>query len=93
MGLTKDLTVQLSEEEFEFVRSKVRNGEFASEAEVVHDVISAARDEQVELEAWLRTEIAARYDGYKANPSSALTVEQLEASLAKKRRRRAALSA
>ncbi|MBE0704802.1 MAG: hypothetical protein L0I29_08220 [Hyphomicrobiales bacterium] len=42
------------------------------------------RDEA--LETWLRTEVVAAYDELKADPSRALTVEQVRRRLAEQRK-------
>lgn len=39
------------------------------------------------LEHWLRTEVVAAYDELKADPSRALSVDQVRQHLAEKRRR------
>jgi hypothetical protein len=41
------------------------------------------------IERWLRTEVAAAYDELKADPTQALTMDQVRASLVAARRRRA----
>lgn len=76
----------------EFVRSKVRSGEYASEADVVRDVISTWQENEAELESWLKEEIVQRCAELDANPSAGLTVEEVRAHLAEARKRRAALA-
>ena len=57
----------------DWIRNKVRNGQFASEAEVVSQGISTLREDEAELELWLKDfESTARYDEHKANPGSAI---------------------
>jgi antitoxin ParD1/3/4 len=88
MGLTNDLTVQLSEEEFEFVRSKVRNGEFASEAEVVRESLETFRQRSEEVERWEREVVVPAYDHFMADPTSAVSYEKVQDRLAAKRLQR-----
>ena len=73
----------------EFVRGKVSSGEFASEDEVVQEVLLMFQEEQTELERWLKDVVLPRYDAAQADPSSLIPIEQVEANLAERRRRRA----
>jgi antitoxin ParD1/3/4 len=83
--LTDEATIQ-------FVRAKVRSGEYASEADMVRESLSILRDDEAELERWLEEEIAERARNLDADPSSAIPIEEVEAHLAERRRRRAALA-
>jgi Arc/MetJ-type ribon-helix-helix transcriptional regulator len=85
--------ITLSDEAaIEFVRSKVSSGEYASEDEVVQDVLLTFQQEQTEFERWLKDVVLPRYDAAQADPSSLIPIEQVEAHLAERRRRRAALA-
>jgi putative addiction module CopG family antidote len=59
------------------VRQKVADGLYASESEVVRDGLRLllARDEVVE--EWLRRDVADAYDKLAADPSRALTPDQV----------------
>jgi antitoxin ParD1/3/4 len=92
MGQSQELRVMLSEEELEFVRNKMRIGEYASEGDVVRDVISMLHEEQTEFEQWLRDVVVPRIDRFHADPSSLIPIDQVEANLAERRRHRAAQS-
>lgn len=61
----------------EFVRSKVRSGEFASEAEAVADALTAWREGQEELARWEREVIVAAHDRIMADPSSGIPIEEV----------------
>ncbi|HEY5055360.1 MAG TPA: hypothetical protein VII58_04325 [Acidobacteriaceae bacterium] len=76
----------------EFLRSKVRRGEFASEADAVREIVEAWRDEDAAYERWLNVEIAARYDDAMVHPERLISAEELEMRLAERRRRREALA-
>lgn len=78
---TKQFSITLPNEMADAVRAKVAPGEYASESEVLRDGFRAllARDRAVEH--WLRTEVAASYDEYKANPDAALSIEEVQANL------------
>jgi antitoxin ParD1/3/4 len=75
-----------------FVRAKVRSGEYASEADVVRDCVALLREDEAELESWLKDVGATRYDAFHADPSSAMTADELEARRAERRARRTALA-
>jgi len=57
-------------------------GEYATESEVIRDGLRAllARDRAVE--SWLHNQVGPAYDALKADPSRAVTVDQLRARLA-----------
>jgi putative addiction module CopG family antidote len=82
--------VTLSDEAaVEFVRGKVKSGEYASEADVVREGISAMQEEEAEVERWLREVAGPRYDSFHADPSSGIPIDQVEKNLEERRRRRA----
>jgi Arc/MetJ-type ribon-helix-helix transcriptional regulator len=90
MGQTNHLNITLTDEAaIKFVRSKVSSGEYASESDVINDIVAAIQHEDAELEQWLKEVVRARYDSYHANPSSAIPIEQVEEHLQERRRRRA----
>jgi antitoxin ParD1/3/4 len=72
----------------EFVRSKVRSGAYASEADVIREGLEALKHEDAETECWLREVGGPRYDSFHADPSSAIPIEQVERNLDERRRRR-----
>ena len=88
MRSTRQFSITLPNDMADMVRAKVEAGEYASESEVIRDGLRtlAARDRA--LEHWLRTEVAAAYDEFKADPSQ--TLDQVRKSLVKARRRYAA---
>lgn len=64
------------------VKENVRSGEYASESEVIRDGLRAllARDRAVEN--WLVQQVGPAYDALKADPSRALTADEVRARLA-----------
>lgn len=76
----------------ELLRSKVRSGEYASEADAVREVIAAWREEQTELERWEREVVGAAYDEALAHPESLIPIEEVEQRLAALRQERAKAS-
>ena len=91
MRTTQQFSVTLTNEMAEMVRAKVDSGEYASESEVVRDGLRALQVHERALESWLRDRVAPVYDAMKADPSRAVSVEKVRASLAAahKRSRRA----
>lgn len=90
MRSTQQFSITLPNEMADAVKAKVAGGEYATESEVIREGLRAliARDQAIEQ--WLRTEVASAYDELKADPSKALTPDQVRASLAAARKRRAA---
>lgn len=90
MRSTQQFSITLPHEMADAVRAKVAGGEYATESEVIREGLRALLARDQAIEKWLRTEVAAAYDELQADPSRALTIEQVRASLATARRRRAA---
>ena len=87
MPATQQLSAKLPDEIAAQVRARVSSGEYASESEVLSDGVLALQAQERAVEHWLRTEGAAAYDAYKANPSRVFTLEQVRASLEAEHRR------
>ena len=81
MRTTQQLSITLPNDMADLVKDKVRSGEYASESEVIRDGIRAllARDRAVE--SWLHSQVGPAYDALKADPTRALTVDQVRARL------------
>lgn len=90
MRSTQQFSITLPNEMADAVKAKVAGGEYATESEVIREGLRALLARDQAIEKWLRTEVAAAYDELKADPSRALTIEQVRASLASARRRRTA---
>ena len=82
MRTTQQFSITLTHEMAEMVRAKVRSGEYASESEVLRDGLRALQVHDRALEAWLREKVAPTYDAMKADPSRAVSVDEVRASLA-----------
>lgn len=82
MRTTRQLSITLPNEMIDMVKAKVRAGEYASESEVIRDGLRAllARDRAVD--SWLREQVGPAYDAMKADPSRAVTADQIRARLA-----------
>ena len=82
MRTTRQMSITLPHEMAELVRAKVESGEYASESEVIRDGLRALQLHERALESWLREQVAPAYDAMKADPSRAVSVEKVRASLA-----------
>ena len=82
MRSTQQFSITLPIEMAEAVKAKVAAGEYATESEVIRDGLRTllARDRAVE--SWLRDQVGPAYDGLKADPSRAVSVDQVRARLA-----------
>ncbi|QDD62959.1 type II toxin-antitoxin system ParD family antitoxin [Herbaspirillum seropedicae] len=82
MRTTQQMSITLPNEMADVVKSKVRSGEYASESEVIRDGLRTllARDRAVEN--WLSNQVAPAYDALKADPSRAVSVDEVRARLA-----------
>lgn len=87
MRSTQQLSVTLPNEMAQMVKSKVSSGEYASDSEVIRDGLRALLARDKALENWLHTEGVAAYDKLKADPSRALSVDQVRQHLVEKRKR------
>jgi len=81
MRSTQQFSITLPHEMAEMVRTRVESGAYASESEVIRDGLRALEMHDRALEAWLREDVAAAYDAMKADPSRAVSVEKVRASL------------
>jgi putative addiction module CopG family antidote len=92
MRSTQQFSITLPNEMAELVRAKVATGEYATESEVVRDGLRTllARDRAVE--DWLREKVAPAYDALKADPSRAVSVDQVRAALSAQHRKATAKS-
>ncbi len=82
MRSTQQLSITLPHDMADVVKAEVRTGEYASESEVLRDGLRAllARDRAVEN--WLRQQVGSAFDALKAEPSRAVTIDQVRARLA-----------
>jgi putative addiction module CopG family antidote len=82
MRNTRQLSITLPNDMADIIKTKVSAGEYASESEVIRDGLRVllARDRAVE--AWLHNQVGPAYDMLKADPSRAVTPDQVRAHLA-----------
>ena len=86
--MAEQLTVTLSPELSEKVRTQAASHGYSSESEFIEDQLAEIVTEDSELETWLKTVGVARYDAYDANPDDVLTGDQLRAGLRERRQAR-----
>jgi putative addiction module CopG family antidote len=92
MRSTQQFSITLPNEMADAVRAKVTAGEYASESEVIRDGLRTLLARDRAIEDWLRRDVAAAYDAMKADPSSAIDVDQVKARLAARHRKAVAAS-
>jgi antitoxin ParD1/3/4 len=81
------LSVTLPDDLAEQVRAKVASGQYASESAVVIEALRTLQKSEQSIEQWLRTEVVQAYDDLDADPTTALSLDQVRESLAVTRRR------
>jgi putative addiction module CopG family antidote len=71
MRTTQQMSITLPLDMARMVKAKVEGGHYASESEVIREGLRALQEREAAVEAWLKTEVAATYDAYKADPAAA----------------------
>jgi putative addiction module CopG family antidote len=82
MRTTQQFSITLPNEMAAVVKAKVEAGEYATESEVIRDGLRALMARDRAVESWLREQVAPAYDSLKADPSRAVSVNQVRARLA-----------
>lgn len=82
MRTTQQLSITLPNDMADVVKEKVRSGEYASESEVIRDGLRALLARDRAIENWLVQQVGPAYDALKADPSRALTADEVKARLA-----------
>jgi putative addiction module CopG family antidote len=76
------MSITLPNDMADVVKNKVRSGEYASESEVIRDGLRALMARDRAVENWLYNQAGPAYDALKADPSRAVSVDQVRARLA-----------
>jgi len=84
---TVPLTVSLPRDQLKMVKSLVASGSYASDSEVVCAGLRLLRARDEAMERWLREEVLPAYRQLKEDPSSGMSVEQVRATLSRRRHR------
>lgn len=82
MRTTRQLSITLPNDMSDALRERVASGAYASESEVVRDGLRALFAQGKAVESWLRTEVAEAYDELRANPSRAISSDEMRRRLA-----------
>jgi antitoxin ParD1/3/4 len=82
MRSTQQLSITLPNQMADIVKAKVATGEYATESEVIRDGLRALLARDRALENWLVGQVAPAYDALKAEPSRALSADQVRSRLA-----------
>lgn len=71
-----------------FIDRLVMSGSYASASEVVRDGLRALQDRNAAVERWLREDVASTYDRWKADPSRAISSEEIAERMRKRHEER-----
>ncbi len=82
MRTTQQMSITLPNDMADVVKAKVRAGEYASESEVIRDGLRALMARDRAVESWLHNQVGPAYDALKADPSRAVSADQVRARLA-----------
>ena len=82
MRTTQQMSITLPNDMADVVKAKVRSGEYASESEVIRDGLRALMARDRAVESWLHNQVGPAYDALNADPSRAVTADQVRARLA-----------
>ena len=77
MRTTQPISVTLPHDMAALLKAKVASGEYATESEVVRDGLRALQARDAAIERWLRDEVAKSYDEHKADPKSAIPLNEV----------------
>lgn len=77
MSESTRVSVNISEQALEFVRSKVSKGDFADESELVNAGIEAMRENEADIEFWLQNVGGPIYDRMKADPTRGIASDEV----------------
>ncbi|MGO1544788.1 MAG: ribbon-helix-helix domain-containing protein [Gulosibacter sp.] len=82
MRTTKQLSITLPNSMADALKERVASGAYASESEVIREGLRALFSQEEAVERWLHAEVVASYDEMRADPSSAISSEDVRAHLA-----------
>jgi putative addiction module CopG family antidote len=82
MRTTQQMSITLPNDMAEVVKAKVQGGEYASESEVIRDGLRTLMARDRAVESWLHSQVGPAYDALKADPTRAVTADQVRARIA-----------
>ncbi len=77
MPASEKRTFSLPAEQAAFIDHLVASGAYATSSEVIRAGLRALQERDAAVERWLREEVAATYDRWKADPSDVAPIEQV----------------
>lgn len=86
MRTTQQFSITLPNEMAGLVKSMVATGAYATESEVFRDGLRALMARERATERWLLEQVGPAYDALKADPSRAVTADQVRARIAAEHR-------
>ena len=89
MRTTQQFSITLPNEMADIVKSKVADGEYATESEVIRDGLRALMARDRAMDSWLLQTVAPAYDALQTNPSRAISVDQLRTTLSQEHKKAA----
>lgn len=84
MRTTQQLSITLPVEMAKLVKDKVASGAYASESEVIRDGLRALQERDDAVEKWLKQEVAATFDDYKAGKIKTSSLEEVRERLSRR---------
>jgi antitoxin ParD1/3/4 len=85
MSASHSITVELPEEAFDFISTKLSSGEYTNASDVVRDSLGQMQLRSEESDEQLRADVLPALEEFDADPSGGVTVEQVKAHLAARR--------
>jgi len=79
---TQQFSITLPNEMAGLVKSMVATGVYATESEVFRDGLRALLARERAMERWLHDDVGPAYDALKADPSRAVSPDQVRARIA-----------
>ena len=89
MRATRQISITLPHAMADALRARVASGDYASESEVVREGLRALAAQEVAVEQWLRTEVAATCDAMDADPARGIPIEEVRAHFEQRTRQSA----
>ncbi|MBB2170051.1 type II toxin-antitoxin system ParD family antitoxin [Gluconacetobacter aggeris] len=82
MRTTQQMSITPPNNMADAVKAEAKAGEYASESEVIRDDLRALMARDGAVESWLQSQVGPAYDVLVADPTWAVSAEQVRARLA-----------
>jgi antitoxin ParD1/3/4 len=82
MSANREFTVTLPEDLALAMEEKIKSGEYSSKEELIEDGVRTILSRDDDFEAWLRQEVVPALDRMKADPSRAISLEEVRRGIA-----------